>query len=99
MTGVSCEQSIDPGETIWMLHDLESQVIPGTFTVGFVIEGPDGLGRERALAALAVPPATDTVTPTIETRLPEWPALLFVWLVSVFVAVRGPGRARSSRVS
>jgi hypothetical protein len=84
----ACDQSIDAGETVWLLFQLRGYTIEPGLTVAFVIEGPDGVGRERALRALDALPATDTVRPPSAKQVatPAWP--LLIWLLAALVVLR-----------
>lgn len=107
--GDVCYQSADPGETVWLLYGMERLDIPKGLTLAFVVEGPDGVGREAARAALAALPATDVAPSASQARPIPFAglSLLVVWLAS-FLAVftslpggvvdrKGPGRPTSAR--
>lgn len=85
--GDVCEQVADSGETVWLLYGLRGLDLPKGLTVAFVVDGPDGVGREAANAALAALPATEmATTPPARPKAMAMPGLLVVWLLS-FLAV------------
>ncbi|HJR89930.1 MAG TPA: hypothetical protein VJ782_07220, partial [Aeromicrobium sp.] len=89
MMGDVCDQSADPGDTVWLLYDVKDFDEPTGHAVAFVVEGSDAVPRDEVLAALAAMPETDTVAPQ-----PEWAGhtafvgFLCVWLLSFLASAR-----------
>jgi hypothetical protein len=91
MMGDVCDQGADPGDTLWLLYDLEDFDEPPGLAVAFVVEGSDAVLDEEVRAALAALPETD-----FEGRVPTAPDLgdrlwlLLIGLVTVLLSVVRP---------
>jgi hypothetical protein len=87
--GDVCDQAADPGDTIWLLYDVQDFNEPEGLAVAFVVEGSDAVPRENELVALAMPPETDAKGPmTAAADGGDETLLLLVGLLTFLVSVR-----------
>jgi hypothetical protein len=88
MMGDVCDQSADPGDSIWLLYDVKEFDEPIGLAVAFVVEGSDAVPREDVVAALAAMPETDTVVSRAENPGDTaFVGLLGVWLLTFLACV------------
>jgi hypothetical protein len=95
MAGMTCDQSIDVGETVWLLYEVGDLEILPTLTIAYVVEGPDAVSDAERRRALGVLPDTST-EPSSRPRGGGSPSLLVaLWLLAfVMVVWRLPLRRR-----
>jgi hypothetical protein len=97
MMGDVCDQGADPGDTLWLLYDVQDFDEPSGLAVAFVVEGSDAVSAEEVRAALAALPETDSAGPVpTAADLGDRLWLLLIGLVTVLLSVVRPrvtGRA------
>lgn len=47
MMGDVCDQSADPGDTVWLMYDLSDWLGPTDLAIAFVVEGPDAVSHQH----------------------------------------------------
>ena len=89
MAGVVCEQSIDVGETVWLLYDVGDLEILPTLTIAYVVVGPDAVSDEDRLWAIGALPDTST-EPSSPSRGAGWAPILMValWVLTFVTGMR-----------
>jgi hypothetical protein len=88
MMGDVCDQSADPGDTVWLLYDLQDFDEPPGLAVAFVVEGSDAVPHEEVLAALAALPETDAAPVAPAPAASVW--LLLIGLLTLALSVLRP---------
>ena len=88
MAGMTCEQSPDVGETVWLLYDVGDLEILPTLTIAYVVEGPDAVSEADRQWALGVLPDTST-SPSSASAESHYPSpLVALWLVTFLLSMR-----------
>jgi hypothetical protein len=88
MAGMTCEQSPDVGETVWLLYDVaDSQILP-TLTIAYVVEGPDAITEAERRWALGSLPDTSTASSDGAGDARSLLSQVVVWLLAFAVVMR-----------
>jgi hypothetical protein len=94
--GAICEQSIDAGETVWLLYEVGDLEIPPTLTIAYVVDGPDAVSHDDRRWALGVLPDTSTESSSPPRGAGGPWLLVALWLALVTLIWRFPIRGRTS---